>query len=348
MTGIMHESDFLLDTSNAVAKLAPISSASGNLRCSITNYGARLVSCIIGQPGIDVALGYPKLADYFQQPEDYMGAIVGRCANRIAGGTFSLGDKEYYTTHNEGANTLHGGNIGLHALYWNITAQTKQSVTLQHASPNGTEGFPGNLHIKVEYAITDENTLAISYQAVTDAPTPVNLSNHAYWNLTGEGSSTIEDHLLTLNAAAYTPVNAALIPTGEIAPVNGTPFDFTSARAIGRRIEVKNIQLTYGKGYDHNWALNPSDGTAVVLSSPVSGIVLELITKAPGLQFYSGNGLDSSRIGKSVKAYGRRSALVLEPQAYPDAMHHSGFPNVVLLPGQVYERRDIYRFSKRT
>ncbi len=346
-----NEAGFLNRSLHTGARLLHIADAAGSIQCAITNYGARLVSCIVPDKDAhnkDVVLGYDTLAAYCQQSEDYMGAIVGRCANRIACGRFTIAGKEYHTTQNEGANTLHGGTTGLHARLWTVAAQTKESVTLTLQSPDGDEGFPGNLSIEVTYTVSTNGTLAIRYRAITDAPTPVNISNHAYWNLNGEGHSTIEDHELQLNADAYTPVDAVLIPTGAIIPVEGTPFDFRTARTIGSRIGSPDIQLEYGKGYDHNWALAAHDGPAVVLCATGSGITMRLFTDAPGLQFYSGNGLDGTRTGKNDHTYEYRSAVVLEPQAFPDSIHHGNFPDVVLAPGAVYAREDVYVFTKQS
>jgi aldose 1-epimerase len=348
MVALFNEAEFLAGGEHTGAQLLHIADASGSIQCAVTNYGARLVRCVVpDQKGdaTDVALGYRTLTEYRRQPEDYMGAIVGRCANRIAGGHFTIDGTAYHTPQNQGGNTLHGGHTGLHARFWTVAAQTKDSVTLRLLSPDGDDGFPGNLHVEVTYAVAAHSTLSIRYRATTDAPTPVNLSNHAYWNLSGEGHDTITDHVLQLNAPAFTPVNAALIPTGEVKPVAGTPFDFREAQVIGSRIDAPDAQLEHGKGYDHNLVLDAATGAAAVLRSPRSGIALQLMTDAPGMQFYSGNYFDGTRTGKSGSAYGFRTALALEPQAFPDSLHHPGFPDIVLRPGAEYAREDVYVFT---
>lgn len=320
----------------------------GDIHCAVTNYGARLLSLMVpdknGTP-TDIVLGYPSLEAYLDGPEDYMGAIVGRCANRIAGGHFTLNNRDYYLPKNNGDNTLHGGLRGLHARAWEVKKAAPDSLTLYYSSPDGEEGFPGRLDIEVTYRL-EATQLTISYRAVPDAATPVNLSNHTYWNLSGEGSATIEDHQLMIAALHYTPVDASLIPTGEIAPVGGTPFYFREGHAISAGIGDAHDQLLYGKGYDHNWVLDSkrADGPAVQVSSPLTGITLQVFTDQSGLQFYSGNYLDGTRRGKSGRLYGFRSALVLEPQGFPDAVHHSSFPSVILQPGSEYRSQSRYVF----
>lgn len=342
------EARFLSGSGNSSIRLLHISDPAGNIQCAITNYGARLVSCIVpdknGQ-ATDLALGYRTLVEYCRQPEDYMGAVVGRCANRIAGGSFNIQDQTFHTTKNEGPNTLHGGSTGLHAKCWTIIAQAPDSVTLSVVSPDGDEGFPGELSISVTYKVAPGGKLSIRYHAVTNAATPVNLSNHAYWNLSGEGSGSITDHRLQINAASFTPFDTALIPTGAIVSVAGTPLDFRQPAMIGTEIDAPDTQLLFGKGYDHNWVLDGAKGAALILSSPQSGIAMSLYTQAPGLQFYSGNGMDGTRSGKNGEAYGYRSAAALEPQFFPDSIHHGNFPDCVLRTGEIYARQDDYIFS---
>ncbi len=325
-----------------------IRSPDGLRSCALTNYGARVVSLLVPNKDnapVDVALGYPTLDGYLQQPEEYMGAIVGRCANRIAAGLFVLNGQTCILPINNGPNTLHGGLKGLHARVWRVLKATDDMLVLTYHSPDGEEGFPGNVDIEVVYQWTAADTLQIRYHAVTDKPTLVNLSNHAYFNLSGEGSESILDHELRLSADAVTPVSETLIPTGKLQPVAGTPFDFNKPKAIGDGVDTADEQLAFGKGYDHNFVLRQGDGPAVHLRSPQSGISMSITTDRPGMQFYSGNFLDGSRNGKSGKPYGHRSAVVLEPQGFPDAIHHPQFPSVVLKPGEVYHSVSEYRFG---
>lgn len=315
--------------------------------CAITNYGARLVSLVVPDSSgklTDVVLGYSSLDGYLQQPEEYMGAVVGRCANRIAAGLFVLNGYTYALPANNHHNTLHGGVKGLHAQVWMVLKTTDDMLVLSYHSPDGEEGFPGNLDIQVVYQWADSETLQIIYHAVTDKTTLVNLSNHSYFNLSGEGAETVLDHELRIAADAITPVDATLIPTGKLAWVDNTAFDFNKLRRIGDTIDSADQQLVFGQGYDHNFILNPVQ-SAVHLHSPESGISMHINTDRQGLQFYSGNFLDGSRTGKSGRPYGHRSAVALEPQGFPDAIHHPQFPSVVLRPGEVYHSVSEYRFT---
>jgi aldose 1-epimerase len=339
---------FRCDIDGIPVDLYHISSRDNSCSCAITNYGARIVSLIVPDTcniPTDVVLGYRSIDDYRQQPEDYMGAVVGRCANRIAAGLFVLNGQTCILPVNDGPNTLHGGLKGLHARVWRVQKATKQMLVLTYQSPDGEEGFPGNLDIEIAYEWIDDNTLQMRYRASTDKTTLVNLSNHSYFNLSGEGSETVLDHELVLNADFFTPVNAALIPNGELQPVGGTAFDFRGAHLIGERINTKDEQLDIGRGYDHNFVLR-NGPAAVEMSSPKNGIRMKLVTDRPGLQFYSGNFLDGTRMGKAGKPYGFRSAVALEPQGFPDAIHHPQFPSVVLKPGEVYYSVSEYCFSK--
>ncbi len=316
--------------------------------CAITNYGARVVSLLVPDKDgrqTDVVLGYPSLDGYLAAPEDYMGAIVGRCANRIAAGLFVLNGETCILNVNDGPNTLHGGFKGLHARVWQVLKHTGNMLVLSCRAADGEEGFPGNLDIEVIYQWTEQNVLEIRYHAVTDRATLVNLSSHAYFNLSGEGAPTILDHRLEVAADTFTPVNDTLIPTGKLQAVADTPFDFTAPKAIGEHIDRADIQLAYGSGYDHNFSLREGSSPAVRLKSPVTGITMSVSTDRPGMQFYSGNFLDGSREGKSGRSYAHRSALALEPQSFPDAIHHPQFPSVVLRPGEVYHSVSAYSFS---
>jgi aldose 1-epimerase len=295
----------------------------------------------------DVVLGYDGLEGYLG-PHPYFGGTIGRVANRIAKGKFTLDGKEFSMALNNGPNSLHGGKEGFNRKVWKgeiVKRPNAISVRFTYVSPDGEEGFPGTLKATVTYTLTDENELKIDYTGSSDKPTPVNLTNHSYFNLAGSGS--ILDHLLYLNADKYTPVDSTLIPTGEIAKVKGTPFDFTQATPIGARIS----QLTGDPGgYDHNFVLNGSNGKlklAVRLSDPVSGRQMEMWTTEPGVQFYSGNFLDGTIKGKHGALYDKHGALCLEAQHFPDSVNHANFPTTILLPGSVYKQQTIYKFSAK-
>jgi len=309
------------------------------------------------------AQGYPANPDAPTPNSPYFGAIIGRYGNRIAKGTFSLGANTYTLDINNDPNSLHGGFLGFDKRVWDASPieesdrvgveLTRTSVAGEgcvHVNPPNCTGYPGNLEVTVRYTLDRHNNLRMDYTATTDAPTVVNLTNHAYWNLMGEGTGTIYDHRLTLNADAFTPVDETLIPTGEIRPVAGTPFDFTTPHAIGERIRDNDEQLMFGRGYDHNWVLNqtsdPSDlFKAATLRDPASGRILNVLTTEPGIQFYSGNFLDGTLYGTSGHAYRQSDGLALETQHYPDSPNHANFPSTRLDPGQTYRTSTIYQFE---
>jgi aldose 1-epimerase len=305
---------------------------------SITTYGGAVTSLKTpdrhGTLG-DIVLGYDTLDDYVKNPR-YVGALIGRHANRIAGGKFSLNGTTYQLPQNNGANHLHGGFKGFDKRVW-TAHENKNTLHLTYVSKDGEENYPGNLTASVDYTLLD-NELRVDYQATTDRDTIVNLTNHSYFNLRGVG--TILDHELTLNADHFTPVAEDLIPTGEIKAVEGTPMDFRKAKAIGSDLDVAG-------GYDHNFVLNNWDGTlrfAARLFEPSTGRALEIFTTEPGIQFYSGNFLDGSLIGRNGVAYEKYTGLCLEPQHFPDAPNHPNFPSTVLRPGEEYTHTTIYRF----
>src|SRR2546425_80557 len=299
----------------------------------------------------DVVLGFDSLPGYLGG-SPYFGAVVGRYANRIAGGRFTLEGVTYQLARNNGPNSLHGGNRGFDKVLWSgepFHSDTGVGVRFRYDSPDGEEGYPGKLSVQVTYTLTARDELIVDYDATTDKATPVNLSQHTYWNLHGEGRGDILDHVLTLDATTFTPVDSTLIPTGEIASVAGTPFDFRKSTAIGARIDQPHQQLQFGKGYDHNWVIAPAGKAAVRhvarLADPVSGRVLDISTTEPGVQFYSGNFLDGTIRGKGGRSYGYRTGLCLETQHFPDSPNHATFPSTVLRLGQRYHSRTVFAFS---
>jgi aldose 1-epimerase len=296
----------------------------------------------------DVVLGFDHLEGYLKG-HPFFGAIVGRYGNRIGGATFTLDGQTYTLAKNNGPNHLHGGVKGFDKVLWKMAAIAGQNaIELTRTSPDGEEGYPGNLAVKVTYTLTDRNELIVDYEATTDKATPVNLTQHSYFNLAGEGSGDILGHELTINADRYTPVDATLIPTGEIASVEGTPFDFRQATPIGARINADHPQLKAGGGYDHNWVLNRS-GEGLQLAArvvePKSGRTLEVRTLEPGVQFYAGNFLDGSITGKGGHVYGHRTGFCLETQHYPDSPNKPNFPSTILQQGQQYKTRTVFTFG---
>lgn len=323
------------------------------VQVAITNFGARVVSIKVpdrqGKLG-DVALGYDSVKGY-ETDTTYFGAIAGRYANRIAKGTFRLDGVTYHLPINNPPNSLHGGTIGFDKKVWHAEELTKSknpALELTLVSPNGDQGYPGTLHVTVIYTLLPDNALRIDYRATTDKPTIINLTNHTYFNLDGQGNDTILPTILTINADSYTPTDKTQIPTGKIVSVKGTPFDFLKPTEVGARINEKNPQLEAGKGYDHNWVLDRDAKKGLVLAAraydPRSGRVLTVYTTEPGLQFYSGNYLNGVH-GKDGSVYRYRSGFTLETQHYPDSPNHPNFPSTVLKPGQVYRQTTIFKFS---
>ena len=304
-----------------------------------------------GKPA-DVVLGYATAQQYLDQPQ-YFGASVGRYANRIAKGRFSLDGKQYQLETNDGPNHLHGGTRGLDKVVWKIdsvNAGTPASAVLSHTSPAGAGGYPGTLKVTASYSLGDNNELSIEYRATTDKPTIVNITNHSYFNLAGEAAnSDVMEHRLTLFASKFTPVDQTLIPTGELRAVAGTPFDFRQPHAIGERIRNgNNEQLRIGRGYDHNYIVDGEPGQlrpAARVEDPQSGRVLEVLASAPGVQFYSGNFLDATSVGKTGRVYRQGDGLCLEPQVFPDSPNRSEFPSARLNPGATYVNTMVLRFS---
>jgi aldose 1-epimerase len=327
------------------------------VEADVITFGATLISLKTPDRSgntADVVLGYKDLDGYVND-KSYLGATAGRYANRIADGKFTLDGKTYELPKNNGPNTLHGGLKGFNKRLWTaheVNSPNGQAVRFSYVSKDGEEGFPGNLKVDVTYSVNNDNALRIEYSATTDKETVVNLTNHAYFKLVGEGGGgDILRHELTLHADRFTPVNEKLIPTGELRAVKGTPFDFTRAAPIGARIDQDDQQLKFGQGYDHNWVINRGTGTAPVLAAevyePESGRTLQVLTTEPGIQFYTGNFLDGSIYGKSGMPYSRRGAFCLETQHYPDSPNHPTFPSTVLKPGQRFHSVTIYKFSAR-
>jgi aldose 1-epimerase len=328
----------------------------GKLAAAITNYGARVVSLIVpdknGTP-TDVVLGYDSIGKYLHQPETYFGAIVGRYGNRIANGKFKLNGKEYTLYKNNGPNTLHGGKKGFGAVVWDARKLDTSTLQLTYLSKDGEEGYPGNLTVTVTYRL-DSSGLRIDYDAATDKPTVLNLTNHAYFNLNGQGSGTINNHLLQLTADHYTPVDSTLIPTGKVEPVFGTPFDFTKPTTIGSRInDTANQQVKFGKGYDHNFFLLTAMGDdsstipSAIATGDLSGIVMRVFTDQPGIQFYSGNFMQGTNPLKGGKTDGYRTAFCLETQHFPNSPNEPLFPSTVLKPGEKYHSSTQFEFTAK-
>jgi aldose 1-epimerase len=325
------------------------------MRASITTFGGIVTSLTAPDRNgrfADVVLGFDDLDGYLVG-HPYFGAIVGRYGNRIAKGRFTLDDQDYVLARNNNGNHLHGGVAGFDKALWSARPRSRPEgpqLRLTRVSADGEEGYPGRLDVTVDYTLTHENELRIDYRATTDKPTHVNLTNHSYFNLSGPGGGDILSHEMLVNADHFTPVDDGLIPTGEIREVEGTPMDFRKPVTVGARIDDNDEQLRFGCGYDHNWILN-REGSGLSLAArvrePTAGRVMEVVTSEPGVQFYSGNFLDGSLTGKEGKAYGRRCALCLETQHFPDSPNRPEFPTTMLRPDDVYETTSIYRFLAR-
>ena len=327
---------------------------SNGMKMTVTNLGARVMTLLVPDKDgklLDVVLGFDTPAEYLTSPEPFFGTAVGRYGNRIAKGKFELDGQSYSLALNNGANSLHGGPGGFHNVIWNVEEADDSHIVFTYLSKDGEEGFPGNLNVKMTYFLTDENEFKITYEAETDKATPINLTHHSFFNLNGEGSGDVLGQELQLMADQFTPVDSTLIPLGENVPVAGTPFDFTESKPIGKDINQENEQLKFGGGFDHNWVLNKKEQGALELAavaySPASGIEMEVYTTEPGIQFYAGNFLDGSAIGKGGKAYEYRSAFCLETQHFPDSPNQPNFPSTILRPGEKYEQTCIYKFDTK-
>lgn len=323
------------------------------IEITFTNYGQRLVSLHAPDKNgkfEDVVLGFATLKD-FMKKRNFFGAVIGRYGNRIGKGIFMIGDTKYDLAINNGENSLHGGIKGFEAVVWKVDNFSKNSIAFSRTSPDMEEGYPGNLDVQVRYTLNQANELIINYKAISDKATVVNLTNHSFFNLKGEGNGDITDHVMMINADGYTPVDDGLIPTGKIDKVAGTPFDFNTPKTIGSDINSDFEQIKIGKGYDHNYVLNdtPTNESglklAATVTEPFSGRTLEVYTSEPGVQFYTGNFMDGSDIGKTGKPYVFRGSFCLETQHYPDSPNKPNFPSTLLNPGEVYETTTIYKFG---
>lgn len=321
----------------------------------VTNLGGRVVSLwTADREGKleDIVLGYENIKRYlYNKGERFLGPVVGRYANRIADGEFTLDNVVYRLPKNNNGQTLHGGEKGLDMVIWDVEKIAKNQIVFSYVSPDGEEGFPGTLKLTMTYTLTPDNAFRIDYRATTDKATVVNLSHHGLFNLRGEGNGSVMDHILTINADYITPVNSALIPTGELMPVSGTPFDFRKATTIGARIGEEHEQLQQGMGYDHNWVINRKSHDNIewvaTIYEPEYGRVMEVWSDQPGLQFYSGNFFNGSVCGKYGKTLNYREAFALETQKYPDSPNHPHFPSTRLNPGEIYRQTCMYKFSTR-
>jgi aldose 1-epimerase len=316
----------------------------------ITNYGSRIVNLSVarsGKPKVDVVVGFDSIDGYLNATEVYHGATIGRYANRVALGKFHIGQQDYQLAINNPPNHLHGGPDGFHSRIWEVTDVSEKKISLSYLSVDGEENYPGNLKVSVTYTLTDDNEVIIHYEAVCDQSTILNLTNHSYFNLNGQGSGTILGHELYINADRFTPVNETLIPDGTLQPVKGTPFDFKIPHTIGRHINDDHIQLQYGNGYDHNYVLN-KDGLnhelAARVKGDISGLVMEVYTDQPGMQFYTGNFMSGENMIKGHVPDHFRTAFCLETQHYPDSPHHSNFPSTLYHHGEIFRSTTIYKF----
>ncbi len=346
----LKRSDFQTEVDGKQTDLYQLTNDSGMEVC-VTNYGGRVVSVLVpGNDGVlhDVVLGFDNIDDYLKYPSNY-GATIGRYANRIAKGRFVIDNDTVQLEVNDYGNTLHGGPQGWSDQVFDAGQPNSSKLTLTYVSPDGESGFPGTVQAQVTYELTNDNALCISYEAVTNQKTIINLTNHTYFNLSDDPSTTIADHILWIAADSITPIDSLAIPIGDPIAVKGTPFDFTSPKPIGQALDSTDwVQIRNGIGYDHNWVLNTGGDItkpAVRLTSPVTGIVLEIFTTEPGMQFYSGNYEDGSHVGKRGVIYPYRGSMCLEPHHAPDSPNHPSWPSVRLDPGQLYGSRSIYRFS---
>ena len=322
---------------------------------TVSEWGAAVQSIVVPDRDgnlEDIVLGYPSLEGYLGDAT-YQGYTIGRYGNRIGKGQFTIDGQTYQVTQNDGENSLHGGTLGFHKKLWSseiVKQEGAVGVAMSLSSPDGEEGYPGNIDVKATFTLNDQNELKIAYEGTTDKPTILNMTHHMYYNLTGDYKNSILDHELRIAADTITPVDNQLIPTGEYMLVDSTSFDFQTATAIGARINDEDEQLKFGGGYDHNWVFTDADGSMklqVSLYEPKSGRLMEISTEEPGIQFYSGNFLDGTIIGKRGEKYEFRHGMCLEPQHFPDSPNHPNFPSTLLEPGETYQTASILKFSAK-
>ena len=327
----------------------------GDITVQMTNFGARVVSIWMpdrdGKPA-DICPGYGDIDMYINNPgERFLGPVVGPVANRICKGTFTLDGETCHTPLNNDGNTLHGGFTGVDLMVWDVIARSDSSITMSVLHPDGQEGWPGNLNISASFTVTSENELKVSYTAVTDKATPVNLSSHTFFNLTGDTSKSILDHELMINSSLSTAIDSLLIPTGEVVSLDGSPLDFRQAKKVGQDVGQDNDQLRNGHGYDHNWCLDRTTADGIEFAASMyeaeSGRYMEVWTDQPGIQFYCGNFFTGNELDKHGKPIGYRCAFVFETQKWPDAVNHDNFPGTILRPGETYTHNCIYKFSTK-
>ncbi|MFK7811067.1 MAG: aldose epimerase family protein [Maribacter sp.] len=345
-------SDFIGKIENDSVGFYTITNDNG-IEVSFSNFGQRIIALQVPDKSgkfEDIVLGYATV-DEFVNNRNYYGSVIGRYGNRIAKGQFKIGDTTYDLAKNNGENHLHGGVKGFESVVWNVDGVSGSEISFSRLSPDMEEGYPGNLMVKVHYSLNNQNELRIRYEATTDKPTVVNLTNHSFFNLKGEGNGDILNHIVMINADGYTPVDSGLIPTGKIENVSGNPFDFREAKTIGKEIDSDFGQIKIGNGYDHNYVLNETPKNSVGLKlaakveEPESGRTLEVYTSEPGVQFYTGNFMDGSDIGKTGKPYVFRGSFCFETQHYPDSPNQPSFPSTLLNPGETYETTTIYKFG---
>jgi len=351
---IFPQSNFDTIVNNKKVSIYTLKNANG-MTAQVTNYGARLVDLSVPDKDgnfQDVVWGFEKISGYLNATDLFAGPIVGRYGNRIGKGQFTIDGKPYQLTLNNNGNHLHGGLDGFYKKVWDARSfkndKGEEALELSYLSPAGEEGYPGNLKIKVIYAITASNELTINYEATTDAATIINPTSHVYFNLHGNSAQSSNSHILTLFADKYTPTDSLLIPTGEIATVENTPLDFRKPTAVGERIKADFVALKYGKGYDHNFVLNKKAGEvslAAEVLEPATGIIMKVSTDQPAIQFYSGNFMDGKDTGKRGDKHNYRTGIALEAQNYPDAPNHANFPTAILKPGATYKQTTIYSFE---
>ncbi|HKK40571.1 MAG TPA: aldose epimerase family protein [Cryomorphaceae bacterium] len=322
------------------------------LRCEVTNYGCRIIRLLVSDRDgnfEDVVLGFDTIEEYLQPPETFFGSIVGRVANRMGGASFDLDGQKYRLTANEGRNHIHGGPTGFHSKVWRVISGDESQITLAYQSPDGEGGYPGKLEVKVVYSLTDQEGLKIAYEATTDLATPINLTNHSYFNLLGAGNGKIDGHVFQIHASRYLPNDSEQLPTGESEKVEGTVFDLREPKVISELLFQENEQLKLGEGFDNNFIPDGSGFRLIAkVWEPDSGRTMEVFTDEPGVQFFCGKAMDREVMGKDGKVYGEHSAFCLETQHFPDSINRPDFPSIVLRPGEKYRSTTVYKFGKQS